>query len=92
MNLYHWSRATCLKAYRTGDIIVMAESVEEARQKVRDNIDEFLKEHRSWWFLGDNLDEYCREEYKDFMGMLEFDITLEPDIVASGAVFITGSE
>ena len=31
MKLFHWSAAECNKLYSRGDIVVMAESVEQAR-------------------------------------------------------------
>ena len=36
MKLFHWNESETLRDYGWGDIIVMAETVEEARQMVKD--------------------------------------------------------
>lgn len=93
-NLYHWSVAECLENYSSGDIIVMASSLEEAKQKARENIITYLKQERSWWFNEDGtLDEdFGKDDYRSFMETLEEDLKKEPDTVESGTVFIRGSE
>jgi hypothetical protein len=83
----------CLKNYASGDIIVMAISAEAARQEAKLQVDHFLKGHRCWWFDSDGV--LCpddKEEYDEFIQKLDKDLTVEPDVVETGVVFINGSE
>ncbi|MER9436707.1 hypothetical protein NKJ04_17590 [Mesorhizobium sp. M0618] len=94
MNLYHWAAAGCLKEYSCGDIIVMAESVDEARQKAFVHVGVWLKDHRSWWFAADGtLDaEMWQDSYDDFHLLLRVDLVAKPDLIESAVIFIRGSE
>lgn len=95
MNLYHWAAASCLKEYSCGDIIVMAETVDAARQKATGQMNDFLKEHRSWWWdyaIEDKVDENYLEDYNAFKQLLEQDLVMEPDVIESAVIFIRGSE
>lgn len=93
MNLYHWNVSEALKNYAPGDIIVMAESVEKARIKARVQIEIFLTLAREWWYSAHGqLDPDSREDHSEFLRKFEQDIAHEPDLVESGAIFITGSE
>lgn len=94
MNLYHWARSEALKEYSCGDIIVMAASLAEARQKALAYADIWLKEHRSWWFNADgSIDtEGYGDYYIMFRHRLVHDLEIEPDLIEAGTVFIRGSE
>lgn len=93
MNLYHWNCSEALKNYSQGDIIVMAETVEQARIKARTQIEIFIKEARSWWYdLNGELYPDDHEERDRFIAKFEQDIAHEPELVELGAIFITGSE
>ena len=93
MNLYHWPWAECLEEYSCGDIIVVAPSIEEARQKARANIDALLKGSRSWWFRSDGtVDPDEAEYYREFIQKLERDLKKDPDLVQHGTIYIRGSE
>ncbi|RWB40475.1 MAG: hypothetical protein EOQ44_25390 [Mesorhizobium sp.] len=95
MNLYHWAHADCIREYAAGDIIVMAPSVDEARELARDRMDDYLKEHRSWWWSYDTegkLDENYVEDYDNFKRKFEADLVQEPDLIGEQTIFIRGSE
>lgn len=92
MKLFHWPIVEALKNYSSGDIIVMAEDVETARQAARAYADTHLKEHRSWWFDPDwkiHHDEL--EYYTKWIAILEKDLAREPDLI-DHPIFIKGSE
>ncbi|RUX60174.1 hypothetical protein [Mesorhizobium sp. M7A.F.Ca.CA.002.12.1.1] len=95
MNLYHWAVASCLKEYSCGDIIVMAETVDEAREKAKTKTDSYLKSHRSWWWsytAEREIHEDYVDDYNQFKRLLEEDMAHEPDVIESAVIFIRGSE
>jgi hypothetical protein len=95
MNLYHWAAAGCLKEYSCGDIIVMAESIDQAREKAKAHMNDFLKEHRSWWWdyaIEDKVDENYLDDYNEFKLKLLADLIAEPDLIEPAVIFIRGSE
>jgi hypothetical protein len=92
MKLYQWNRVNALKRYASGDIIVMAASVEEARAIV-------IREAGPMWAryrLDDCplaiINEDDIDDWRVFRTKLALDLEAEPIVVASGAVFIWGSE
>lgn len=91
MALYHWSRSEALKGYASGDIIVMADTLHEAREKAITHIHDWLKENRSWWYASDGTLDLEGDEYDKFLQMLQRDLEDEPAIVETGTIFIRGS-
>ena len=91
MNLYVW-RSKYLQSYGEGQIIALARSVEEAREKARLEYDRHSRERFSYFYdgVGEDYDDQAQLEVhrREF----EADITEEPQIVASGCLFIQGSE
>lgn len=93
MNLYHWGNATCLEAYSAGDIIVMAETLDEARELVRKQAEVYIRDRYSWWFDFDgSVEPDEREAYNDFKIKLEADLMVEPELVKSQVILIRGSD
>jgi hypothetical protein len=93
MRLYHWPRVNCLANYSSGDIIVMAEGIEEARQIARTKMVDYVDDYRSWYFLEKGVvDPDNKDEYDAFMSSFEKDLEEEPKVVDPAAVFIRGSE
>ena len=85
--LFRWD-SELLQAYRTGDIIVEADSVEEARMIAKEH---FANTHPApTLMIGD--DDWEQEEYKKKKGLLEKDLSQEPMIISSRCIFISGSE
>ena len=91
MPLYSWE-SKALKNYAPGEIIVSADSTEEAREAVRGHVEEHLREERFWMFdSNDELDEECREEVSAFKALIEKDIAPAPLVILQ-PYFISGSE
>jgi hypothetical protein len=92
MILFHWS-SEALKAYRSGHITVMAENVEEARQKVRDAAMTACQGKHCWLFNDDgSLADWHDEQdmIDEFVAKLEADIAAEP--TTDDLIFINGGE
>lgn len=92
MILFHW-HSKALQAYSTGDIAVMAETVEEARQKVRANAMAACRHKLSWLFNDDgSLADWHDEQdmIDEFIAKLEADIAAEP--ASDDVIFINGGE
>jgi len=95
MKLYHWY-SKVLSAYSDGDIVVMAESVEQARDKVYAQFkpledgnpfeDPFLICLHQ---LGDA--DYA-DEYDKKLSALREDLNQEPTVIENGVVCIRGSD
>lgn len=93
MKIYHWNRSEFLQEYGLGDILVLALTAEEARQKVRDKFMDYMRERYEWHFLEDGTltdpdDASFIEEYRSQM---EKDISADPE-VTEGPIFIRGSQ
>ena len=93
MNLYHWSSET-LADYSNGDIIVMAESVEKARDKVYEMY-EPLEDGNPFedcylQLMDNNNDEDLMSEYKNKLNVLRKDLDKEPSILSNGVALISG--
>lgn len=94
MNLYHW-HSKLMQAYGSGDIIVMADSVEEARDKARSQwapFEEGPTEDVYLTLLRDTEDEDYYPVYGQRLSELNGDLAKEPTIVESGVLFIRGSD
>jgi hypothetical protein len=87
MNLYHWTSAA-LKNYSNGDLVVVAETVEEARVIIRSAALAIYLTQISWF---DEKDEDDVERYAEFVAELAADLAKDPTI-APGFVAIWGGE
>ena len=83
MKLYHW-QSKCLKNWADGDIIAMAKTEEEAREKVLSKIKCFMIENV---IICNELDD---EEVEKKMNEIREDIAVPAGIVDT--IFITGSQ
>jgi CobQ-like glutamine amidotransferase family enzyme len=95
MKLYHWS-SKVLSAYSDGDIVVMAESVEQARDKVYaqfkplDDGNPFEDHYLSC--LHQSGDADYADEYDKKLSVLREDLNQEPTVIENGVVCIRGSD
>ena len=76
MRLFRWN-SEFLKQYSDGDIIVMAETADEARNKARVNV-------------GQSDAAYMIQ--MNGLEALERDLEREPEVIDSGVLYIEGSE
>jgi len=95
VKLFHWDRMEVLENYAPGDAIVMAETVEEARGKLRADFERYCRgDVGRWsyfWEEGEKLDPEYADLWREKLEQFERDIAAEPKIITS-AIFITGSE
>lgn len=93
MKLFHWNRSDALRNYSSGDIMVVADTVEEARAKVIDAAGPIWGKERG---IGnsyfDNIGEFEVDDWREFRSKLLLDLEGDPIVVESGVVFIWGSE
>lgn len=97
MKLFHWNLSETLKQYSCGDIIVMAETLEQARAKAFEQFDVWIQRDDSrfnWLCLHlrgtkhwDNDDE---EEYQGILQKLKSDLDKIP-LDIDDVIFIMGS-
>ncbi len=75
MTLHYWRSSEWLKRYGSGHIIVMADNVEDARQKVRNSFMSWVVDNHSWldW---DDKDDW--EEIEKMRALMEADISAIP--------------
>jgi CobQ-like glutamine amidotransferase family enzyme len=95
MKLYHWY-SKVLSAYSDGDIVVMAESVEQARDKVWSQFDPLKEDNpfedyylQSLRYIGD---EDYMTEYLKKQNALREDLNKEPMQLISDVICIRGSD
>lgn len=89
MNIYRWN-SQALRRYAAGDVIVMAETPDQARQKARDFAWEHFKVKFDWLIEGD--EEEADERFQKFKQDLERDLAEVPFRPVFDVVFIEGSE
>lgn len=93
MNLYRWE-SEFLQRYANGYIIVQAETVEQAREKVLAGLDEQLEAHRGW-VMDDHKGRYGLEQdstdYNRYREILLADLAKEPEHVTR-VLWLWGSE
>jgi hypothetical protein len=90
MNLYRW-KSEYLENYRRGDIIVMAESVSDAREAALRKFESEPKENVDELFYDDEVQE--KAEYTERQkAKFEADISTEPIVIEGGVLFIEGSD
>jgi hypothetical protein len=96
MKLYHWN-SEVIRGVDPGDIVVMAESVEEARELVRNHFMEAEAEASrrfKEWYEAQELDHpgYVSRTRANRLDMLEVDLAKEPKVIFTQVVFIPGSD
>jgi CobQ-like glutamine amidotransferase family enzyme len=95
MKLYHWY-SKVLSAYSDGDIVVMAESVEQARDKVYAQFkpldDDNPFEDHLLICLHQFEDADYADEYDKKLSALREDLNQEPTVIENGVVCIRGSD
>jgi len=95
MKLYHWY-SKVLAAYSDGDIVVMAESVEQARDKVYAQFkpldDDNPFEDPFLICLHQLGDEDYADVYDTKLSALREDLNQEPTVIENGVVCIRGSD
>lgn len=88
MNLYRWN-SEYLKEWASGYIIIMAESVSDAREVARRIQVEHVRERYAWL---DPNDSDSADELEMYRRCFERDIETEPEILKAGGMFIQGSQ
>ena len=83
MQLYHW-QSTGLAEWTLGDILVVAPSLEAARDTARSHVEQWLRDEKEWLFLPGEEANLAAEIAK-----FHYDIKQEPSV--TGIVFIRGS-
>lgn len=95
MNLYHW-KSKLLANYGDGDIIVMAENVEQAKDWVYELFEPENDKSPFWSpyleMLAHNEDEEYQEERIKLFNKLREDLNQEPTIVESHVICVRGSD
>lgn len=86
MNLYRWG-SRLPRAYGNADIIVMAESLDQAREFARIQGRKYLHEHNRL-----NEDPEYDFGLDEELRVLEADLSNEPELIPSGAILIRGSD
>lgn len=97
MNLYVWL-SSGLKDYSHGTIAVMADTVDEAREKVRKEAHDWAMDRYFSWFEDPDdpqlqvadLCEDDQERYRDIMSEFEADIAVEPAVADHGVLLVGG--
>lgn len=95
-SLYRWDTVDVLRRYSTGDIIVAADSVEEAREIVRRAFVKFVKADEHGERCTFQVDEYADDEeeskanWKKALDRLEVDLAKDP--LTGTVAFVWGSE
>lgn len=89
MLLFHWNNLESCKNYATGDAVIMAQDIDEARIKLRVSLEAWMAENREFSWLHSNDEDRAAEEAK-----INADVIKEPALVSSIAcgVVISGSQ
>lgn len=98
MKMFHWEIAECLRLYSSGDIIVMAETLEEAKTVALEAGKTAvlgyanMAETAAWITqYPDDTDE--QERFDGLMALLKKDLEKAPVVYAApAAVFVNGGE
>lgn len=89
MKLFHWNRLKTCENHSTGDGIVMAEDLDQARITLREALCVWCAENREYlWVYGD------AEDRAELEAKVDADVAQEPDMVSDIAVgvIVRGSE
>jgi hypothetical protein len=95
MKLYHWSSKT-LAAHGNGNIIVMAENAEQARDKVYAQFDPLrdgnpFEDSYLQMLYNDSDEDYHTEHMRKF-NVLREDLNKEPVVLISDVACLRGSD
>ncbi|TIW21324.1 MAG: hypothetical protein E5V63_29625 [Mesorhizobium sp.] len=96
MKTFHWPLSETLKNYQCGDIIVIADSIELAREYALEDFATWarLEDSRfAYWFKADGsfFDDYDAEQYAKALKTLAADLAKDP-IIGRRSIFINGGE
>jgi hypothetical protein len=92
--LFEW-RSDMLRRYSQGFILVVAPTVEQARDIARQNLGALLRERYDYLYDYDGdqpLDDDSGAQLEEYRTTFEADIANEPTIRSEGVVFVLGSE
>jgi hypothetical protein len=89
MNIYRWY-SQALRRHADGEVIVMAETPDQARQKALDFAWEYFKVKFDWLIEDD--EEESEERFQEFKRDLERDLAEVPFRPVFDVVFVEGSE
>jgi hypothetical protein len=93
MKVFYWY-STAFEGHGPGRILVIAETVEEARKQVMADAGQAFLKKRFWlddgWLL-QLVSEDDMEDYREFLTKLRNDIATEPKVTTE-TVFIRGSD
>lgn len=94
MKLFHWEYCECNRAYSTGDIIVMATTVERARKKAYAYAKNRAKSlYRDMESIRGSKDPDDIADFEEKMRLVQADLAKEPKVIPHyDAIFINGSE
>ena len=87
MKLYRF-KSQALREYASGDALVVAGSLEEARRVLRAGFPQHLDEEYPWWDMSYEED---KEDRDNLLKQFDRDLLSTPEITTSG-VYIRGSE
>ncbi|PXX91838.1 hypothetical protein DIT71_08265 [Marinobacter vulgaris] len=91
LSLYRWE-SRLPRAQGNGDIIVMAESLDQARDFARLQGRKYIHEHNSLLeILRLNKDPEYDVKLAEELQVLEADLSSEPELLSSGVVLVRGS-
>jgi hypothetical protein len=90
MILFHWNGLSTCENHATGDGVVMARDVEEARATLRASLEAWAAENREYvWLHGDE------EDRAEIQAKIDADVASEPIVLATSSaagVIVRGSE
>lgn len=86
MQLFHW-RSKALQNYSLGDLVVCAENIEQAREKLRASFDAYLRAEPDYLFYLDDTEDLDR-----LKALFEADLAAAPRPTPFGALYIPGGE
>lgn len=86
--MHHWHISEFLGNIEGGDIIILANSVAEARQIAKDSFLDYIKIEKDYLFLYD--DEDSLQQVNNYIQQFSLEITEEP-IITLQSIFIRGN-
>jgi hypothetical protein len=90
MILFHWNGLSTCENHATGDGVVMARDVEEARATLRASLEAWAAENREYvWLHGDEED---RAEIQAKIDADDVASTMGSDATSAAGVIVRGSE
>lgn len=94
MKLFHWDRIETVEGYGLGDLIVMAETEDQAREIGHAALTAKARETWDYFFdaEGEPLDRDFAEMWQEKVKLVDADMRATPLVVESCAVCIRGSD